>query len=82
MMTFVILSLSWASAQSTNLTLRVTPPDPNHWFRFHSDGYHAPDSGTNFIYNVEASDDLTNWVEIARIHRIPSWIEDRLGGTR
>jgi hypothetical protein len=59
------------SAQSTNLTLRVAPPDVNGWFRLASGGYHETDNGTNLLYNVEASTDLSNWVEIARLHRFP-----------
>ena len=70
------------SAQSTNLSLRPVTPDANGWFRIASDGYHETDTGTNLIYNVEASRDLSNWVEIARLHRIPPSFLDPLSGTR
>jgi hypothetical protein len=79
---FLLLGSLSISAQSTNLILRVAPPDVNGWFRVASDGYHETDDGTNLFYYVEASADLSNWVEIARLHRSPPDAVQYWNGTR
>jgi len=79
---FLLLASHPLSAQSTNLTLRPLPPDPNGWFHFKTDGYHETDHWTNLIYNVEASADLSNWVAIARLHRLPPDRIEYWNGTR
>jgi hypothetical protein len=69
--TFLFLSFLPASAQSTDLNLRVGPPGVNGWFRLALD----PVSETNQMYKVEISRDLSNWLEIATLHRMPEWVQ-------
>ena len=72
---FLLPSLLSASAQSTNLNLRLVSPGVNGWFRLASDGYDDPGSEITHIYQVEASAVLSNWVEIATLHRIPRSVQ-------
>ncbi|HXI52205.1 MAG TPA: PEP/pyruvate-binding domain-containing protein [Candidatus Saccharimonadales bacterium] len=78
----LVLCLSWTSAQSADLKLRPIAPDDNGWFRLASNGYYETDNGTNLLYNVEASDDLSNWAQIARLHRFPLGAGDYFSGSR
>ncbi len=72
---FLLLNFLSASAQPTNLSLRPASPGVNGWFRLASDGYDDPGSEITNIYNLEASVDLSNWVEIATLHRIPRSVQ-------
>ena len=76
------LCLPWSSSQSADLTLRPIAPDVNGWFRLVSDGYHPTDNGVNLLYQVEASGDLSNWTQIARLHRISYDLVNYFNGSR
>src|SRR5262245_21988013 len=74
-MVFVLGFLPASAQPTTNLSLRLTSPGVNGWFRLASDGYDDPGSAITNIYNVEASVDLSNWVEIATLHPIPRSVQ-------
>jgi hypothetical protein len=82
MVLFLLLGPALVSGQSTNLSLRPLPSDINGWFRLASEGYHETDNGANLFYHVEASANLSNWVEIARLHRFPPDAVQFWNGTR
>ena len=73
---FVVLSVLSVSGQSTVPGLHRASPGVNGWFRFASDGYYDPVSEVTNIYIVEASADLSNWVELARLHRVKPQVRD------
>ncbi len=78
---FLLLSLISALTQTTGPSLHATAPGVNGWFRLASDGAAGPE-GPYRSFMVQASENLTSWVDLAKLLDPPVLYTDPGSGTR